>query len=91
MSNKAPVGSVVKIYVDLLERVSLGDVIQTGTGRRYLVVSVREQSRGNHIGRQHLRCAVLSAEDKVPGKVHEIIWYRRSPASKRARNAFSPR
>lgn len=75
----APAGAVVGIYVDLVASVQVGHVIQTQTGRRYGVVSVRVQERGKHRGRQHLRCVVLAPDDVVdPGQwVHEIRWYKR--------------
>jgi hypothetical protein len=70
---------VVGIYVDLVERVEVGHVIQTQTGRRYGVTSVRVQQLGKHRGRQHLLCVVLSDDDVVAGdqRVHEIRWYKR--------------
>ena len=36
----------VGIYVDLHTEVSVGDLIETQTGRKYAVVSVRRQERG---------------------------------------------
>jgi len=68
---------VVGIYVDLVARVEVGRVIQTQTGRRYGVASVRVQLRGKHRGRQHLRCVVLADDDVTCGMVHEIRWYKR--------------
>jgi hypothetical protein len=85
----APAGAVVGIYVDLVERVGSGDVIETQSGRRYRVLVVREQTRGRHVGRQHLRCLVdpeATPDDLVyagrdgdtrPGVVHTIRWYAR--------------
>jgi hypothetical protein len=74
----APAGAEVGIYVDLVERVELGHVIQTQSGRRYLVVAVRVQLRGVHAGRQHLRCVVLDASAQIgSATVHEIRWYKR--------------
>lgn len=79
----APAGAEVGLYVDLVERVELGDVIETRSGRRYLVASVRVQERGKHAGRQHLRAIVLGEGDKVAptglaaARVHRIRWYRR--------------
>ena len=74
----APAGTEVGLYVDLVERVELGHVIQTQTGRRYLVTAVRVQQRGKHVGRQHLRCVVLAAEAQLGAtKLHRIRWYAR--------------
>jgi hypothetical protein len=41
----APVGAEVRIFVDLVARVAIGDAIETQTGRRYGVVAVRVQLR----------------------------------------------
>ena len=92
---KAPAGAIVSIYVDLVAHVGTGDVIQTGSGRRYRVVDAREQKRGKHVGRQHLRCIV--DPDAVPddmvyagpegetrgGIVHTIRWYKRGRKARR--------
>ena len=74
----APEGADVGLYVDLVSQVETGDVIQTHSGRRYLVTNVRVQLRGAHAGRQHLRC-VVGPEDTLPasGVLHSIRWYRR--------------
>lgn len=92
----APVGAVVGIYVDLAERIGSGDIIETQTGRRYKVLVVREQERGRHVGRQHLRCLVvdddIEPESPVfagregtqrPGMVHRIRWYSRTARKRR--------
>lgn len=75
----APAGAVVGLYVDLHEVVQLGDVIETQTGRRYLVASTRVQRSGMHAGRQHLRAVVLAPGAELPevGMLHRIVWYRR--------------
>lgn len=86
----APIGAIVSLYVDLVARVGSGDVIMTGTGRRYRVIAVREQTRGRHVGRQHLRCLVVDDDDEPDemvyagpegetrgGVVHRISWYSR--------------
>lgn len=73
----APAGAVVAIYVDLADAVAIGDVIETQTARRYGVVAVRVQQRGEHVGRQHLRCVVLGVGEGGGGAVHRIRWYRR--------------
>jgi hypothetical protein len=85
----APAGAVVSLYVDLERTVNLGDIIETRSGRGYLVVGARVQQRGAHAGRQHLKCDVLPAgwsEDldgawrvgtRPDSYVHRIRWYRR--------------
>jgi hypothetical protein len=75
----APAGAIVGIYVDLVQPVAIGDIIETQSGRRYAVVTVRMQARGKHEGRQHLRCAVMAADDPLPssGMLHPIRWYAR--------------
>jgi len=60
----APVGATVRIYVDLVARVAPGDVIETTSGRRYQVLGVRVQERGERAGRrQHLSAIVLAPDD----------------------------
>lgn len=80
----APAGTEVGLYVDLVARVDVGDVIETQTGRRYGVVSVRVQARGKHIGRQHLRAVVMdgcaACDPLGEARVHRIRWYRRGRA-----------
>ncbi len=72
----APVGAVVGLYYDAPCDVVAGDAIVTTTGRTYLVVSVRCQRRGKHVGRWHLRCLVQRAAP--PGAhVHPLRWYPR--------------
>jgi hypothetical protein len=75
---KAPAGAIVGLYVDLVERVDVDDVIETQTGRCYRVLAVRVQQRGKAKGRHHLRCLVLDADDTAGGsKIHRIRWYKR--------------
>lgn len=87
----APIGATVKLYVDLVAEVIPGDIIETGTGRRYGVLTVRLQERGKHRGRQHLGCVVVERDaepniratqngdgiDFEPGTIHRIRWYVR--------------
>lgn len=79
MSNRtAPDGAVVGLYVDLDHLVREGHVIETRSGRRYLVVAVRIQERGKNAGRQHLRAIVVPKDDLCPTPMtHRIRWYRR--------------
>jgi hypothetical protein len=74
---KAPVGSLVKLYYDAPDIVvRVGDVLQTRTGRCYMLISVRQQQKGAHVGRWNLKTVVI---DKVPpeANIHPIFWYRR--------------
>jgi hypothetical protein len=82
----APIGAVVGIYVDLIDRVSIGDMIETSSGRRYQVLTVREQQRGAHVGRQHLRCLVAPCNwspSHEGAKTHRIAWYKRTAKRRR--------
>jgi hypothetical protein len=81
----APAGTEVGLYVDLVARVQVGHVIRTGTGRRYVIDSVRVQERGEHKGRQHLRVVVLAKDAEVPPgtTVHQIYWYSRGKRGRR--------
>lgn len=87
---KAPVGTEVSLYVDLVASVARGDIIETGSGRQYLVSNVRVQATGKHQGRQHLRAVVIDREAVCPSAmvgrvVHRIRWYRRDRASVKGR------
>lgn len=75
----APAGALVKLYVDTRGEITKGDVIRTGTGRRYLVETVRVQERGKHAGRKHLTAVVLAPTDQIPWDtaIIDIRWYRR--------------
>lgn len=77
--NKAPAGSLVKIYYDSLVSVNEGDYIQTPTDRTYLIVGVRLQKRGMHRHRKHIQAIVMPAEFQIPkdGIVHPLYWYPR--------------
>ncbi len=78
MANGAPVGSVVGLYYDARVEVEEGNVITTPSGRCYRVVGARQQTRGRHIGRWHLRALVIAAEDVcIEDTVHPLHWYRR--------------
>lgn len=83
---KAPAGAVVGLFVDLVARVAICDLIVTEAGRKYQVLAVREQLRGKHAGRQHLKVLVLPNDAKIegdgPARVHVIRWYPR-PRRKR--------
>lgn len=78
-SRVQPPGSEVGLYYDSRRHVDVGDELETTAGRRYLVVKVRRQERGAHIGRWHLRCIVLApdAARDPDSQVHPVHWYRR--------------
>ena len=74
----AGIGSVVGLYMDTPRKLAEGDYIQTPTERTYEITSVRQQTRGKHTGRWHLRALVIPA-DAIPegATVHPLAWYRR--------------
>jgi hypothetical protein len=72
----APVGAAVGIFYDAAEPVAVGDAIVTMTGRTYLVMAARQQTRGRHVGRYHLRCLVQRAAP-AGARVHPLYWYPR--------------
>lgn len=73
----APIGAEVGIYVDMRERLKVGDVLETTSGRRYAVSKIRVQLRGKHIGRQHLRVVIVDGDFRCSGAVYSIHWYAR--------------
>lgn len=79
----APVGAEVGIYVDMRERLEVGDVLETGSGRRYGVAKIRVQTRGRHVGRQHLRVVVLDRDAPCSGAMYVIHWYARRRRARR--------
>lgn len=72
-------GGLALLYYDGAAPVSEGDYIRTGTGRMYLVQTVRVQQAGKHTGRQHLITVVMpnDHEPEPDATVHPIRWYRR--------------
>jgi len=84
VASAAAPGSIVGIYYDARREVAPGDAIVTGTGRTYLVIQARRQTRGAHVGRWHLRCAVADGPPPAGTRVHPLRWYRRA-ARKEAR------
>lgn len=87
----APAGSFVRLHVDLLATVYVGDAIVTTTGRTYLVVTTRRQARGRHRGRQHLGCLVSDTPPPGGARVHRIRWYKRAKKGTSAGGLASPR
>lgn len=77
----APAGAIVRVRYDTDAVVEPGDVIETTTGRRYLVDEVRPVCRRHPGGpwrRLNLRCVVLGPGEVVEGAVvHPLFWYRR--------------
>ncbi len=73
----AALGAVVGIYYDGARPLAPGEALRTPTGRTYLVVDVRVQARGRHVGRQHLRCAVVDQLD-AGTVIHPLYWYKRA-------------
>jgi hypothetical protein len=72
----APLGAVVGIFYDARVDLEPGDAIVTGTGRTYLVMTARQQRRGRHVGRWHLRCLIQPAPPEG-ARVYTLRWYRR--------------
>lgn len=89
----ALVGTEVGLYFDTPRPVDVGHVIvnaySTGRPERraYEVTAVRQQTRGTHVGRWHLRAVVMTdtpedleayLADLHPDQVvHRMWWYRR--------------
>lgn len=76
----APPGAEVRLTWDGSAYCELGDELVTATtGRRYLVVGLRQQTKGIHAGRWHLRCIVLAPDHPrdPDSTVHRIAWYPR--------------
>ncbi len=76
-----PIGSNVYLYLDCFEDLDIGDLVVTGTLRTYRITSVRVQTRGMRIGRQHVRADVVDHDEAMAEredeKVVEIAWYKR--------------
>lgn len=79
---KAPIGEIVSLYYDSPRKVSVGDVLKTATtGRLYVIVELRKQEKGMHVGRWHIKGLVADRsylQTLPPGKkIHIIKWYPR--------------
>ena len=76
---KAAPGDVVGIAYDADPGVELqpGDGLITRTGRTYVILEARQQLRGIHTGRWHLRCAVADEAPQVGAVVHPLVWHHR--------------
>lgn len=74
----APVGAVVKLYVDAPWPLEPGCVLTTPTKRAYLVIAVRMQTKGKRRGRQHLQAVVADPQDLPLGApTFGMRWYKR--------------
>lgn len=76
----APIGATVKLYYDG-RKLEPGDFLRTPSDRLYLVISIRVQARGRHVGRQHLLCSVASSP-RPGARVVPLFWYRRRRRSR---------
>jgi hypothetical protein len=74
---KAPIGAMVSIYYDSPREIELGDVLRTPSGRCYLIMALRVQTRGLHRGRKHIRAIVIE-EAPIGSIVHPLFWYPRN-------------
>ena len=73
---KAAIGSIVSLYYDSPRELAMGHCLITKTGRVYQIVDLHRQTRGQHVGRWHIRALV--AESIPAGSItHPIYWYRR--------------
>jgi len=79
----APPGAVVGIYYDARVAVEPGHAIVTTTGRVYVVMVARRQTRGAHRGRWHLRCLVGDEPPPAGTVVHPLRWYKRGRKTER--------
>jgi hypothetical protein len=70
------VGEECGLYYDTTLSVDVGDVLETSTGRRYLVLTSRRQQNRP---RWHLRCVVMGETDPMPdgAVIHPLYWYSR--------------
>lgn len=74
----AAIGNVVSLYMDTSRDIEFGDCIRTTSGRAYRVVASRQQERGKHAGRWHLRAQVIDASTiSEDDTVIPLMWYRR--------------
>lgn len=75
---KAAVGRIVPLTYDSPREIRPGEYLQTTTGRSYLLMDVRQQAKGKHTGRWHIKAMVVDRSEIPPGAViHPIYWYPR--------------
>lgn len=77
---RAAVGALVAITYDARVDIEPGHALVTLTGRTYVIASCRQQTRGRHVGRWHLRCVVTDQSPPPGVPVHTIRWYKRARA-----------
>lgn len=70
---KLPVGSIRSFLYDCDFDVDVGDVLQTTTGRFYIIIEARKSK--NVVGRWNLKTVVI---DVIPENTHvfSLEWYR---------------
>ena len=61
---------------DLADRPRVGDVLQTKTGRRYLILDARGGCSG---GAMKLKCLIMDPDDSLPegARVYPLHWNAR--------------
>jgi hypothetical protein len=76
---KAQIGEIVSLYYDSPRIIQPGEYLQTGTGRSYLLMTIRRQAKGQHIGRWIIKEAMVVDRNEIPpgAVIHPIRWYRR--------------
>lgn len=74
---KAAAGSIVSIYYDARVDLQIADALKTGTGRVYVIVELRRQAKGRHVGRWHIKALVSDTVPEGTRMVYPIYWYRR--------------
>lgn len=77
VSRMARDGNVVSLTYDANPGTTLeiGDGLITQSGRIYLIVNLRIQKEGKHVGRYHLSCVVNPEE--IPAVLHPLVWNER--------------
>ena len=75
--SKAHAGSIVSIYYDGRVALREGDCLQTRTGRVYVIVELRRQTKGRHRLRWHIKALVSETIPEGTQKVYPIVWYKR--------------
>lgn len=73
-------GEDTYLYYDTTLTVLPGDVIETSTGRRYLVTVATKSNGPVHHNRWHLDVVVMHPDDVNPegATIHMLHWYSRN-------------
>jgi hypothetical protein len=80
---QAPIGAIVSLHYDNTAPgqrpdLAIGHYLRTRTGRTYQILALRQQARGKHTGRYHLKCLVVAPVPyPVNAPVHPLHWYAR--------------